>query len=714
MADKLEIATFEQIAVILSHLMTNYNALADNYYKIFYDTTPADITITLYNDEGELTSYTLPNRAKDFNYIKNGNGNPEGSIVGAVGSIYQDLSNGKLYIKQTGTGRDGWTEVPINTNIEEGYGSPNGNLIKPKGTLYIDKDSASMYIKSTNSGSTGWNLIAIDASNFANTDLSNLTMTGENHFANLSLSNLNSYGQDVLNAKASVDLDNLSSAGEAVLNKKASIDLDNLSELGQLRFTELEEAINQRATQNLGNLDLSGNIKFQCTPFSINGGATDVDGANITLQTVGDSTISVDKYVVPQLNSNTSDYGNTNDYKLTQSTIPITWNSYTSCVNPWTMGLAEEFHIPENAQIEFTIDTNNIGQQINYYGNLGYRVRSCTGCKLTLIGTDDNEYVVLDEKNTGHFSGWNTPGAHSATVSLTLDLPSGVKVKGISIEFYKGNLGYSPVVLGYHYAWNITFRAIYSESSTSVLIIKPCTITTADSRTKVFEYESTLDFNDYTKYAADTTYNVFKSYADGSISVSESLKIQKTEPSNKQDGDYWLDTSKVPYTLKIFSLSSSGATWVPTNDKVLLGTVKVIAADEPNELKIEAPKNRQFNSFYNSVMAKIPMPSNKFEPLELQTTGSQYTAPDNGYFVATASVLKGGYVRMYNSSNNVGASLINTTTTAAYDSLDMFLPVKKGDKVTLDYTSTAANVTISTFGFVLAAGEEEDVYVSRV
>ena len=160
----IEIATFEQIATVLSQLMTNYNALADNYYNIFYSTTPADITIKLYDSEGNLVSYTIPNRAKDFNYIKNGVGAPENNVPASVGTIYQDTTNGVLYIKQVGTGRTGWVAIPTDTGIEEGSGSPEGVLTRPKGAIYVDKDSATMYIKTTSVGNTGWSKIAISVS----------------------------------------------------------------------------------------------------------------------------------------------------------------------------------------------------------------------------------------------------------------------------------------------------------------------------------------------------------------------------------------------------------------------------------------------------------------------------------------------------------------------------------------------------------------------
>ena len=237
MADTLELASYEQIAVLLSQLMTNYNALADNYFNMFYSTTPADITVTLYNSNGTLTEYTIPNRAKDFNFIRNGEGSPEGVVRAPIGTTYQDTKNGVFYLKEIGTGSQGWVRIPVNTNVEHGNGSPEGVLVRAKGTLFIDDDSAAMYIKTTTTGNDGWSLIAIDTNGMANADLSNLSPEGENHFANSSLSNLDEYGQELMDSKANRDLNNLSGSGE---NHFANPSLDNLNEYGRARIAVKE------------------------------------------------------------------------------------------------------------------------------------------------------------------------------------------------------------------------------------------------------------------------------------------------------------------------------------------------------------------------------------------------------------------------------------------------------------------------------------------
>ena len=299
---ELEIASFEQIAVILSQLMTNYNAIIDNYYNMFYSTTPADITITLYDSTGTLTKYTIPNRAKDFNYIRNGEGSPEDNVAAPIGTMYQDTKNGVLYLKTIGTGSTGWREIVFDRNIEEGYGSPEGVLSRAKGNLYIDLDTAYLYIKATPVGNTGWSLINVDSSQTADRNLSNLTYTGENHFANPSLSNLNSGGLAVLNERANKNLSNLSasgenhfanlslsnlnSAGQAVLNNGANKDLSNLSTTGENHFANLGlsnlNAAGQQVINNKANTDLS-NTSSTGKNVSVNWGLPDFSNGIVVL-----------------------------------------------------------------------------------------------------------------------------------------------------------------------------------------------------------------------------------------------------------------------------------------------------------------------------------------------------------------------------------------------------------------------------------------------
>lgn len=240
MADKITVPTYEQIVVILSRLATNYSNLIHVFYDVFYNPEAMDVTLKMYDENGDLQSYIIPNRAKDMQNLKNGEGNPEGYITASTGTLYQDLENAELFIKETPQGNEGWAQIATEDYLDKifirGSGSPEGYVSAPKGVLYIDTNEASLYIKATVTGTTGWVLLAldVDVNTFANTSLSNLSPEGLevlNQRANVDLSNLSSDGLNVLNQKANTSLSNLSSAGQEVLNNKESIDnkVDTLS-----------------------------------------------------------------------------------------------------------------------------------------------------------------------------------------------------------------------------------------------------------------------------------------------------------------------------------------------------------------------------------------------------------------------------------------------------------------------------------------------------
>ena len=258
---QIDVASFEQISIMLSQLATNYSNLFVDYYNLFCNPTPMDITVELYDIDGNLSTITIPNRAKDRTYILNGNGNPEGVVSAPKGSTYQDLTNGVVYVKQfTTSDNTGWSELmTVNTlgnYFIQGEGSPEGEVTAVKGVLYVDKAASTLYIKTTEIGNTGWDLISVDTSNLANRDLSNLTTTGEAHFANPSFTNLSASGQAILDAK------------EASGNKKSSWGTSNANvndtyyPTTKLVYDSLSTATSPLANKDLSNLNVTGEDHF--------------------------------------------------------------------------------------------------------------------------------------------------------------------------------------------------------------------------------------------------------------------------------------------------------------------------------------------------------------------------------------------------------------------------------------------------------------------
>lgn len=90
------------------------------------------------------------------------------------------------------------------------------------------------------------------------------------------------------------------------------------------------------------------------------------------------------------------------------------------------------------------------------------------------------------------------------------------------------------------------------------------------------------------------------------------------------------------------------------------------------------------------------MPSNRYIDLTLGASGATYTAPANGYaYLSRTATATGQYIAL---SSTIA---IKTIATAKSQSLEVFIPVKKGNSFTVNYTAA----TLGTFRFVYAEGE---------
>lgn len=148
MADTIDI---NQIATVLSQLVQNYNELAQSWFDIFYNPKAMDIEMKFFDDQGNIQYYTLPNRAKDKGYIYQGNGDPEGVVSAPTGSLYQDLENGRIYVKMATEGTEGnsvnnwkWL-MALNEVYDSGPTAPDETVNRPVGSLYTDENTGWLY-----------------------------------------------------------------------------------------------------------------------------------------------------------------------------------------------------------------------------------------------------------------------------------------------------------------------------------------------------------------------------------------------------------------------------------------------------------------------------------------------------------------------------------------------------------------------------------------
>lgn len=96
--------------------------------------------------------------------------------------------------------------------------------------------------------------------------------------------------------------------------------------------------------------------------------------------------------------------------------------------------------------------------------------------------------------------------------------------------------------------------------------------------------------------------------------------------------------------------------------------------------------------------SRVGMPSDKIISLTVSATGSQYTAPADGYFDCYGGGSVGSLLVLYTAPS--GKMRVMTQQVQTENSIATFLPVKKGDKVIFDYART----TYQELYFIYANG----------
>ena len=102
------------------------------------------------------------------------------------------------------------------------------------------------------------------------------------------------------------------------------------------------------------------------------------------------------------------------------------------------------------------------------------------------------------------------------------------------------------------------------------------------------------------------------------------------------------------------------------------------------------------------VAAKASMPSGTYDDLTLGASGTEYTAPADGYFAINKTAGSSNlYLTMSNNSNNMQTGNLY----AATGQFRCYIPAKKGDKVAVYYTMTG---TTNMFRFIYAEGSKSE------
>lgn len=105
----------------------------------------------------------------------------------------------------------------------------------------------------------------------------------------------------------------------------------------------------------------------------------------------------------------------------------------------------------------------------------------------------------------------------------------------------------------------------------------------------------------------------------------------------------------------------------------------------------------------------LGMPSGRYVNLTLGATGTQYTAPANGYFsVAKTASASGQYLNMYSvADDNKSVAGYGLNASTSNQTTRLMIPCAKGNKIMVSY-SMAGSSQYDFFRFIYAQGESEE------
>ena len=174
----------------------------------------------------------------------------------------------------------------------------------------------------------------------------------------------------------------------------------------------------------------------------------------------------------------------------------------------------------------------------------------------------------------------------------------------------------------------------------------------------------------------------------GNNGVKYNLDASRSSSTYKDGAKVQPDHTKYPYYMVISTEGQTAEVGIDIN--------KVY-----EDMNLKANTNlSNLTAEGKTIASGLAMPSNRYINLTLGSSGATYTAPANGYFQISKVIgTAGAYVNM-GVSNGVG---INLQPTGSSTYCKGFIPVKKGDVVSVGYTATG---TTNLFRFYYAEGEE--------
>ncbi len=432
----------ETVAENLVELLTNSVNMTDVYYDLFFNPEPLDVELQMYNDNNELITVTLPNRAKDRRIAIIGEGSPEGNQEAVAGTIYVDSTiNGFIYVKAKDEVNNdktkGWE--PITTLPEIPEGTEESYLYTEDGQTLEWKKAGNVTYELISSNSNNElvvefkdintdDILVPQMSTGANVELSNLVDAGKNYIKDSKAIELKddwhanySIYADILSRKGSTTGSDtytisgqsvtipytLSTAGEKIVAAADKSKVDTLyAAKGQALYYVLDEN-NQKYTLPMGtpygfitNLDKDLNSRIDNEVSTLNSTIDYKVGRVPTYQkweTVEGNTVSLKPNVNLYLKEYSAEDTSTINLQFDRSLIPAYYP--TSVMESYTFEL-----LIVNLGGAHTLDLTDTG---SYNGETTY-VNWSYG-EVPVIDSSGLYFFVFRMWRELYTSNWNIP-----------------------------------------------------------------------------------------------------------------------------------------------------------------------------------------------------------------------------------------------------------------------------------------------------------------
>lgn len=336
---------------------------------------------------------------------------------------------------------------------------------------------------------------------------------------------------------------------ELLLSASYSLPIATDSTLGGVKigdgiYIDDDGAIStDNADKDINNLSNLGNARLQYAPFSINDGTIN-NGQNATLG----SQISYKKYNYTAIGSLTNSSGVLSGFsssnKVNLGNFPANTTSYECCIkfktsSPSTKvdicgssssGSSSAYYVPqlriESSKLKFLSPSGTgITSSTTIQSNTWYWV------KIIWTGTKKRLLLSTDGLN------YTTEGTYTTNRTLHgggMWLGSGYG-EDFQLSFSNGNIDIkeSYIIINNEYWWQGVVDGTssdydYTIGGASSITCAPCTITTTDGRTRIFDASATYDVSD----VSNGSYSIFKDYSTGALTLMSGFSITKTAPIN--------------------------------------------------------------------------------------------------------------------------------------------------------------------------------------